>query len=104
MREASDFDFESVELLQYNLYKIKLKRGRSYIESPEWIRNKLATKNPKNEGHNNCFQYAITIALNHQNIETIQKEYQTLDPFLTNIIWGEGGINFFCTPKWSRRK
>ena len=54
MRGASDFHFESVELLQYSLHKIKLKRGGSYIESPEWIRNKLATINPQNKDDNNC--------------------------------------------------
>ena len=54
MRGASDFPFESVELLQYSLHKIKLKRGGSYIESPEWIRNKLATINPQNKDDNNC--------------------------------------------------
>ena len=49
MRGASDFVFESVEILDYKLHKIKLKRRRSYIKSPRWIRNKAATINPKNE-------------------------------------------------------
>ena len=68
MRGASDFVFESVEVLDYELHRIKLKRGWSYIISPKWIRNKEATINPKNEGDSDCFQYAITIALNHQVI------------------------------------
>ena len=54
MRGASDFKFESVELLEYKLHKIKLKRGGSHIDSPEWIRNKRATINPKNEDYNIC--------------------------------------------------
>ena len=66
---GNDFNFESVELLQYSLHKIKLKRGGSYMDPLEWIRNKLATINPKNYDDNNFFQYAITVALNHQNIE-----------------------------------
>ena len=49
MRGASDFVFESAELLDSKLHKIKLKRRRSYIKSPRWIRNKAATINPKNE-------------------------------------------------------
>ena len=47
MRRASDFKFESVELLDYKLHKIKLRRGGSYIKSPEWIKNKRVTINPK---------------------------------------------------------
>ena len=68
MRGSSDFIFESVELLGCKLHKIKLKRGRSYTKSPEWIRNKGATINLKNKEDRNCFQYAITIALDHQDI------------------------------------
>ena len=63
----SEFLFESVDLLFHSLYKTRLRRGKSYIESPEWLKNKRATINPKND--DNCFQYAITVALNHQNIE-----------------------------------
>ena len=63
MRGASDFHFESIELLKYSLHKIKLKRGGSYIESTEWIRNKLATINPQNKDANNCFQYNYCIKL-----------------------------------------
>ena len=65
---GSDFIFESVDLLHYHLHKTSLKIGKSYIKSPEWLRNKGATINPKNND-DNCFQYATTVALNHQNIE-----------------------------------
>ena len=34
MRGESDFNFESVELLDYHLRKVSLKRGKSYIKSP----------------------------------------------------------------------
>ena len=44
----SNFVFESVDLLSYHIHKISLRRGRSYIKSPEWILNKWATINPKN--------------------------------------------------------
>ena len=40
MRGGSNFIFESVELLNYNLHKISLKRGKSYIKSREWLENK----------------------------------------------------------------
>ena len=62
MREGSDFKFESVDCLDYKLHKIKLRRGGSYIKSPEWIRNKTATVNPKNEDYDNCFKYTLIVA------------------------------------------
>ena len=64
MRE-SEFVFDSVDSLYYKLHKISLNRGGSYIDSPTWLKNKNATINPK---HNDdkCFQYAITVALNHK--------------------------------------
>ena len=65
---GSKFVPDSIDLLYYHLQKIGLKRGGSYIDSPEWLKNKKATINPKNND-DNCFQYALTVALNHQNIE-----------------------------------
>ena len=60
------FVFESVELLYYCLHNTILRRGKSYIRYPEWLINKRAIINPQNKDDNNCFQYAITVALNHK--------------------------------------
>ena len=49
LRNGSNFIFESVNLLTYHIHKIDLKRGKSYIKSPEWILNKRTTINPKNK-------------------------------------------------------
>ena len=59
---GSSFDFDGVNMLYYDLNKINLNRGGSYIDSPEWIKNKKATINPNNND-NKCFQYALTVAL-----------------------------------------
>ena len=64
---GSEFVPHSIDLLYYHLQKIGLKRGGSYIDSPEWLKNKKATINPENND-DNCFQYALIVALNHQNI------------------------------------
>ena len=69
--KGSSFTFERIDLLEYHLHKISLNRGSSYINSPEWIKNKGVTINPKNTKNHMCFQYAITAALNHQNIDHI---------------------------------
>ena len=62
-QKRSEFVYDSVDLLCY-LHKISLKRGKSFTDSPEWLKNKKTTTNPKNKD-NKCFKYAITIALNH---------------------------------------
>ena len=68
LRNGSDYTFESIDILGIHFHDIKLKRGKSYIKSPKWLADKKATINPKNTKDNKCFQYAITIALNHREI------------------------------------
>ena len=76
MRGGSSFTFESVELMDYKIHETNLKRGGSYIESPEWLKNKGATINPKNKKDDKCFQYALTLALNYNKIKKkSQKKY-----------------------------
>ena len=65
---GSEFVFDSADVLHYNLHKVNLNRGGSYIDSPKWLKNKKETINPKNND-DKCFQYALTVALNYQNIE-----------------------------------
>ena len=60
------FVFESVALLDYHLCKMKLMK--SYIKSLEQLENKRATINRQNND-NNCFQYAITVALNYNKFQ-----------------------------------
>ena len=38
--KGSDFAFKSVELMDYKLHRVRLRRGRSYIKSPEWLLHK----------------------------------------------------------------
>ena len=79
----SKFVFENVELLHYKLHKISLNRGGSYVDSPEWLKNKKATINPKNNDEK-CFQYALTVALNYQNIKNNPERITKIKPS-TNI-------------------
>ena len=50
MIKGSDFVFE----MDYKLYRVNLRRGGSYVKSPEWLANKKGTINPKNENNNEC--------------------------------------------------
>ena len=74
-----------------HIHKADLKRGKSYKKSPEWILNKRATINPKNKG-NKCFQYSITVALNHQEIENNPERISNIKPFIDKYNWK--GIDF----------
>ena len=49
-----------------NVIKINPNYGGSYIDSPNWIKNKKATINLINKRNNKCFQYAVTVALNNE--------------------------------------
>ena len=54
--KGSDFAFVRINLLFYKCHKINFKCGGSYIDSPDWIKEKKATMNPKNDD-DKCFQF-----------------------------------------------
>ena len=84
--KGSEFVFDNVGLLEYKLNKISLNRGRSYIDSPDWLKNEKATINQKNND-DNCFQYVLPVVLNYENIKKKTfKEYQKSDLLLINMI------------------
>ena len=54
---GSDFVFESVELMDYKLHRVRLRRDESYIKFSEWLLNKEATINPKNKNDDECLRW-----------------------------------------------
>ena len=82
--KGSDFVFESVDLMDYKLHRVRLKRGGSCIKSPKWFENKKAPINPKNENDDECFQWSIIWDLNYNEI--MKKEFQNIfDKFSMKI-------------------
>ena len=81
---GSDFIFDSVELLYYKFYEINFKRGGSFIDYPDWIKKKKATIIPTNVD-DKCFQYAVTVALNYEEIESHPERVSNIKPFIKNI-------------------
>ena len=69
MIKGSDFVFESVDLLDYKLHRARLRRGGSYIKSPEWSLHKGATINPKNENDDECLRWSIISALIYSKLQ-----------------------------------
>ena len=84
--KGSEFIFDSADLLYYKFHRISLNRGRSYTDSPKWLKNKKATINPKNND-DRCFQYAITVALHHQSIESDPQKISKTRLFIDQYDW-----------------
>ena len=89
---GSDFVFGYVQLLFYKCHKINPNLGGSYIDSPDWIKNKKATTKPINKKDNKCFQCAVTVALNHEEIKKDPQGITKIKPVINKYNWK--GINF----------
>ena len=61
------------------------------MKFPKWVVNKRATINPKN-GDNKFFEYSITVALHHQDIENHPKIITNIGPHIGLYNWE--GIEF----------
>ena len=98
--KGSEFEFDGVNLLYYDFNKIILNRGGSYIESAQWIKDKKSTINPKNNDYK-CFQYAVTVALNHEKINKHPQRVSKIKPFIDQYNWNE--IDFPSTSQdWKK--
>ena len=72
--KGSELVFDYVQLLYDKSHK-KSNDGGSYIDSPDWIKNKKVTITPTNKKDDKCFKYAVTVASNHEEIgKKIMKE------------------------------
>ena len=85
---GSEFVYDRVDVFYYNLNKVSLSRGGSYIDSPKWLKNKKATINPKNKD-DKCFQYAFTVALNYEKIKKDPQRISKIKPFTEQCNWKE---------------
>ena len=74
--------------MYYDLNRISLSRGVSYIDSPEWLKNKKTTINPQ-KTDDRCFQYAFTVALKDQNIKIDPERIPNIKPFIGKYNWKE---------------
>ena len=62
--------------MDYKLHRVRLRRGGSYIKSPEWLANKKATMNPKNKTDDECLGWSTSSALDYNEI--IKKEFENI--------------------------
>ena len=98
---GSEFIFENVDLLYYYFHRTDMKRSGSYIETPEWLKNKKATINIKNINDDNCFQYSIPVILDYKDIGRDPQRISKIRPFISKYNWK--GIEFPAGPKdWKK--
>ena len=86
LRNGSNFVFNSVDLFSYYIHETSMKRGKSYMKTPEWVVNKRATINPKRK-NNKCFQYPIAVALHDQDIENHPEGITNIEPDIGLYNW-----------------
>ena len=99
-KRGSDFEFDGIHLLYYDFNEISLNRGGSYIDSAIWIKDKKSTINPNNNDYK-CFQYAVTVALNHDKINKDPQRVSKIKPFINQYNWND--IDFPSTGKdWKK--
>ena len=82
--KGRDFVFHCVHLLYYKCREMNFKRGGSYMDFPDWIKNRKLIKNPINKKDHKCFQYAVTVALNHEEIKKYLQRIFKIKSFIKN--------------------
>ena len=98
--KGSDFIFNGINYLYYDLNRITISKGGSYIESPKWLKDKKCCINQKNND-NKCFQYAATLALNINSINKHHQRISKIKPVIDNYNWND--INFPAAKKdWNK--
>ena len=62
--------------MDYQLHRVRLRRGGSSFKSLEWLLHKGATITPKNENDDECLRWSTISALNYNEI--IKKEFENI--------------------------
>ena len=75
----SEFEFDGINFFYYSFNKMSIYRGGTYIDSPKWLKNRKSTINPKNND-DKCFQYAVKLALNLDNINKHPQRISKIKP------------------------
>ena len=99
-RYQENLQEKMINYLYYDLNKISISKGGSYIDSPKWLKDKKSTINPKNNYYK-CFQYAVTLALNYDKIDRNPQRISKIKPFIEEYNWKD--IDFPSTSKdWKK--
>ena len=98
---GSNFVFSGIDLTFVQFVKFKLKRGGSYIQTPERISVKKAIINPKNTKDECCFAYSIVASIHNEETDNHPERISKLTPYNNNYDWTD--INFPSEQKdWNK--
>ena len=95
-----EFEFDRINFFYYSFNKTSIYRGGTYIGSLKWLKDKKSTINPKNKD-DKCFQSAVTLALNLDNIDNHPERISKIKPFINQYNWKD--IDFPPTNKGWRK-
>ena len=87
----SRFVFDEVLFTNIDFHQLNLTRGSSYVPLPEWLADKKAIINPKNEDQE-CFKWAVIAALRWEEIGNNPERISKLKRFEKDFDWS--GIKF----------
>ena len=76
----------------FKCHKINPNGNGSHIDSSDCIKNKKTATNPINKNDSKCFQYAVAVALNHEEIGIHSERITKIKPFVNKYNWK--GIDF----------
>ena len=82
----SRFVFDEVLFTNIDFRQLNLTRGSSYIPLPQWLANKKAIINPKNEDQE-CFKWAVIAALRWEEIGNNPERISKLKRFEKDFNW-----------------
>ena len=85
--EGREFVFDYVQLLYCECHKISPNPGGTYINSSDWIKNKIAAENPINKKDRKCFQYAVTATLDYEERKKDPQGTTKIKPFINKYNW-----------------
>ena len=87
----SIFVFDEILFMNIDFHQLNLTRGSSYVPLPEWLANKKAIINPRNEDQE-CFKLAVIAASRWEEIGCHPERISKLKRFEKDFDWS--GIRF----------
>ena len=87
----SRFVFDKVLFMDIDFHQLNLTRGSSYIPLPQWLANKKAIINPRNEDQE-CFKWAVIATSRWEEIGNNPERISKLKRFAKDFDWP--GIKF----------
>ena len=84
--------------MYYKCLRVNFRQDGSYINCPDWIKKKKEKINQKNKDYK-CFQYAVTVALDYEEIKWNSERVPNIKSF-TNKCKQRIGINYKKKDDW----